>query len=90
MGLLDDNLERTSDDFCILKELIQKSGVARILYDAYGPEHIRMEIGDINNCQPVHLYSFYYAYDSLDVVIRLLSRREFECYSLHVNLNDII
>ena len=90
MGLLDDDLERTSDDFCILKKLVQKSGIARILYDAYGSEHIRMEIGDINNCHPTHSYSFFYAYDSPNVVIRLLSRREFECYSLHVNLNDIL
>lgn len=90
MGLLDDNLERTSDDFCILKKLVQKSGIARILYDAYGPERIRMEIGDINNYHPTHSYSFFYKYDSPNVVIILLSSREFECYSLHVNLNDIV
>ena len=90
MGLFDDDLERISDDFCILKKLVQKSGIARILYDAYGPECIRMEIGDINNYQPTYLYSFFYTYDSANVVIKLLNRREFECYSLHVNLNDII
>ena len=90
MSLLDDDLESRSDNFCILKELVQKSGIARILYDAYGPEHIRMEIGDINNYQPTHLYSFFYVYDSPNVVIRLLSHKEFEYYSLHINLNDII
>ena len=90
MGLFSDDLERVTDESCILKKLVQKSGIARILYDAYGSEHIRMEIGNINNYHPTHLYSFFYEYDSPNVVIRLLSRREFECYSLHVNLNDIV
>ena len=93
MGLFNDDLERISDESCLLNELVRKSGIARILYDAYGPEHIRMEIGDINNCHPTHSYSFFYKYDSPNVVIRLLNYGEFErfeCYSLHVNLNDII
>ena len=93
MGLFNDDLERISDEYCVLKELVRKSGIARILYDAYGPEHIRMEIGDINNFHPTHSYGFFYKYDSPNVVIRLLNYGEFErfeCYSLHVNLNDII
>lgn len=90
MGLFDDDLERILDESCILKELVRKSVIARILYNTYGPEHIRMEIGDINNYHPTHSYSFFYVYDSPNIVIRLLNHKKFEYYSLQVNLNDII
>lgn len=93
MGLFDDDLERVSDESCILRELVRKSGLARIIYDAFGPEHIRMEIGNINDYQPKHLYGFCYKYDSSDVVIKLLDHKtiaSYSIYSLHISLNDII